>query len=62
MKVRKKPVVVDAVRITERMEVRTLEGTMVGEVGDWLMTGVQGEQYPIKPDIFDATYEILPYQ
>ena len=25
--------------------------------GDWVITGVQGERYPCKPSIFDATYE-----
>lgn len=25
--------------------------------GDWVITGVQGERYPCKPDIFAATYE-----
>lgn len=35
----------------------TLEGTMRAEPGDWIITGVQGEQYPCKPDIFAATYE-----
>ncbi len=25
--------------------------------GDWIITGVKGEQYPCKPDIFAATYE-----
>jgi hypothetical protein len=30
---------------------------MVGNVGDWLITGVQGEQYPCKHDIFVQTYE-----
>lgn len=25
--------------------------------GDWIITGVQGEMYPCKPDIFAATYE-----
>lgn len=25
--------------------------------GDWIITGVAGEHYPCKPDIFDATYE-----
>jgi hypothetical protein len=25
--------------------------------GDWIITGVQGEFYPYKPDIFEATYE-----
>lgn len=35
----------------------TLEGTMKGQPGDWIICGVQGEMYPCKPDIFDATYE-----
>ncbi len=35
----------------------TLEGTMRGDVGDWIIKGVQGEFYPCKPDIFEATYE-----
>jgi hypothetical protein len=25
--------------------------------GDWIITGVRGERYPCKPDIFEATYE-----
>lgn len=25
--------------------------------GDWIITGVNGEQYPCKPDIFEKTYE-----
>ncbi|HXF73044.1 MAG TPA: hypothetical protein VNO79_10600 [Actinomycetota bacterium] len=37
--------------------IRTLEGTMRAEVGDWIVRGVQGEFYPVKPDIFEATYE-----
>jgi hypothetical protein len=37
--------------------IETLEGTMRGTVGDWLIRGVQGELYPCKPDIFAATYE-----
>jgi hypothetical protein len=35
----------------------TMEGTMIGNVGDWIVRGVQGEHYPVKPDIFAATYE-----
>ena len=36
----------------------TLEGHMRAEVGDWIIKGVQGEFYPCKPDIFEATYEV----
>ncbi len=35
----------------------TLEGDMRCSVGDCIIRGVQGEFYPCKPDIFDATYE-----
>jgi hypothetical protein len=27
--------------------------------GDWIITGVKGEKYPCKPDIFEATYEAV---
>lgn len=54
---RKKPVTVHAERITEPMIVDTLEGTMAGNIGDWLITGVRGEKYPCKDDIFRETYE-----
>ncbi len=39
------------------LNIDTLEGTMHATVGDWIIRGVQGELYPCKPDIFDATYE-----
>jgi len=35
----------------------TLEGRMEVSPGDWIITGVRGEKYPCKPDIFEATYE-----
>lgn len=35
----------------------TLEGGHIVCPGDWIITGVQGERYPCKPDIFAATYE-----
>jgi hypothetical protein len=38
-------------------EINTLEGVMRGEVGDYIIQGVQGEVYPCKPDIFEQTYE-----
>lgn len=36
--------------------VDTLEGGHVVTPGDWIATGVQGEHWPIKPDVFAATY------
>jgi len=35
----------------------TLEGDHQANPGDWIIKGVQGEFYPCKPNIFDATYE-----
>ena len=35
----------------------TLEGGHIVCPGDWIITGVKGEVYPCKPDIFEATYE-----
>lgn len=37
--------------------VDTLEGGHIVCPGDWIITGVKGEHYPCKPDIFAATYE-----
>lgn len=57
MKFVKKPVVVEAEVATKEMDIETLEGTMHANKGDWIITGVKGEQYPCKPDIFRETYE-----
>ena len=35
----------------------TLEGPHLVSPGDWIITGVKGERYPCKPDIFELTYE-----
>jgi len=35
----------------------TLEGGHDVCPGDWIITGVKGEQYPCKPDVFESTYE-----
>lgn len=39
------------------LPIKTLEGTMTANVGDWIIRGVHGEYYPCKPEIFAATYE-----
>lgn len=43
----------------EPVKIRTLEGVMEANRGDYIIKGVQGEFYPCKPDIFDATYEAV---
>jgi len=57
MKYRKKPIVIEAYQTDRDIEIVTLEGVMKGNAGDWIITGVKGEQYPCKPDIFKETYE-----
>lgn len=44
----------------EALVISTLEGEMRAEVGDWVLEGAHGEFYPVKPNIFADTYEILP--
>jgi len=41
----------------EYVQIKTLEGIMIGIVGDWIIKGINGEFYPCKPDIFEKTYE-----
>ena len=54
---RKKPVVIEAYQTDKDMYIETLEGTMHASKGDYIITGVDGEQYPCKPDIFEQTYD-----
>ena len=39
--------------------IETLEGRMKISQGDYIITGVNGERYPCKPDIFHKTYELV---
>lgn len=73
MKFRKKPVVIEATQFWENTPdgwpigvykdggkghfIDTLEGPLHVSEGDWIITGVKGERYPCKPDVFEATYE-----
>lgn len=72
-KFRKKPVVIEAEQFYVGAEIEgvcrcieideggphihTLEGNQLVSEGDWIITGVKGEKYPCKPDIFELTYE-----
>jgi hypothetical protein len=48
----------DVVFVQDRkLNIRTLEGVMTADLGDWIIQGVKGELYPCKPDIFEATYD-----
>ena len=51
-------VVVDpSPHVTGSWCIKTLEGGHVVTPGDWIITGVKGEKYPCKPDIFEMKYE-----
>lgn len=41
------------------MYIDTLEGVMTANIGDYIVKGVNGEFYPVKPEIFEKTYEVL---
>ena len=41
----------------EGLKIFTLEGPLMASVGDYIMRGVSGEFYPIKPDILVKTYD-----
>lgn len=40
-------------------DIETLEGTMRGNYGDYIIKGVSDEIYPCKADIFEKTYEAV---
>lgn len=58
-KYRKKPVVIEAYQTDAEMIIHTLEGDMKANVGDYIITGLRGEKYPCKPDIFEKSYELI---
>lgn len=57
---RKKPVEVEVfgpLNLWKTIETR--EGTLTAEPGDYIIRGVDGEVYPIDPDVFEETYEVV---
>ena len=53
----KLPVKIQAMRITEKTEIKTREGTLFGYPGEWIITGIEGEVYPCGDEIFKKTYK-----
>lgn len=41
------------------LAIRTLEGIVLIDWGDYIVRGAEGEIYPCKPDLFEATYEAV---
>lgn len=53
----KNPVVVEAYQyFGDDFELPTLEGKYTVTEGYWIVTGVKGEKYPVRDDIFKETY------
>jgi len=52
----KRPVEVEVRRAEAGETIRTREGTLTAEEGDLIITGVEGEVYPIAPEILAKTY------
>ncbi len=70
-KYRKKPIIINAFQwhngdifdgiklVGGRAAIETLEGLLFLTNGDYIITGIKGEIYPCKPDIFEATYDLI---
>jgi hypothetical protein len=54
----KRPIPISAVQINEDFEVKTLEGTMKGKAGDYLISGIKQEIYCCDKKIFEESYEL----
>lgn len=55
----KKPIPVEAYQTDKKVVIKTLEGNMTANAGDWILTGIDGEKWPVKDSIFKKTYNIL---
>jgi hypothetical protein len=57
MKYRKKPIIVEAYQTEYEVDINTSNGLRHASIGDFIITGENGEKYPCKPNIFAQTYE-----
>ena len=51
--------IIDHQAVKGGLIIRTLEGDMKANIGDYIIKGVNGEYYPCKPDIFKKTYDMV---
>lgn len=56
-KYRRIPIVIEAYQTDKALTIHTVEGDMLASKGDYIITGVNGERYPCKPDVFEKLYE-----
>lgn len=52
----KYPRTIRALQLEIPVKVKTLEGIMRGDIGDWLVRGIEGEFYVVKDYIFQQSY------
>lgn len=57
MRYRKRPIIVTAEQLKTAQSIKTFNGTLECLPGDYLVTGIHGEQYPVDQDIFHATFD-----
>lgn len=57
--IRHKPNELTAVKSTEEQYLLTLNGIVKTNPGDWIIRGVNGEEYPCDPEIFKKLYDIV---
>jgi len=50
---------IDVITNPTRLSIKTLEGVMTANIGDFIVKGLKGEFYPCKPDIFHKKYELF---
>ena len=55
----KRPLPIKARKMYEDFTVHTLEGTMQGKAGDYLVIGIDGENYPCHKKVFEKSYRIV---
>lgn len=55
----RKTATVRAIQMDAPFRVETTEGVMEGAAGDYLCQGPAGECWPIKREVFEATYELV---
>lgn len=58
-RVTKKPVIVEAKKVKSEQYVKTLEGDVKANIGDYIIKGVEDEKYPVKPEVFSESYKII---
>jgi hypothetical protein len=49
----------ERIRRVQKGKIQTKDGATYASSGDWIITGVAGEKYACKPEIFNQIYEVV---